>query len=49
MVKEDANSRKVSDVPAALKELNENVADFTLADSSGYFRFVRYVFYVLRR
>uniref|UniRef100_A0A251V730 Uncharacterized protein n=1 Tax=Helianthus annuus TaxID=4232 RepID=A0A251V730_HELAN len=37
MLKEDANSGKVSsDVPAALKELNENVDDFTLADSSGY-------------
>ncbi|MFS7970353.1 hypothetical protein Hanom_Chr09g00820031 [Helianthus anomalus] len=41
MLKEDANSGKwSSDVPAALKELNKNVDDFTLADSSGYFRFV---------
>ncbi|KAJ0770097.1 putative small GTPase superfamily, ARF/SAR type, P-loop containing nucleoside triphosphate hydrolase [Helianthus annuus] len=37
MLKEDANNREVSsDVPVALKELNENVDDLTLVDSSGF-------------
>ncbi|KAJ0859836.1 putative small GTPase superfamily, ARF/SAR type, P-loop containing nucleoside triphosphate hydrolase [Helianthus annuus] len=37
MLKEDANNGEVSFyVPVALKELNENVDDLTLADSSGF-------------
>ncbi|MFS7895486.1 putative small GTPase superfamily, ARF/SAR type, P-loop containing nucleoside triphosphate hydrolase [Helianthus anomalus] len=37
MLTEDANNGEVSsDVPVALKELNENVDDLTLADSSGF-------------